>query len=95
VRVVAAPVSAYLAGRAEPFDLVLADPPYAMPAGEVEQVLAALTRGWLAPTAVVVVERPTRDGAFTWPEGLVAQRQTAYGETTLWYGRVAPEGEDP
>lgn len=95
VQVVAAPVTGYLAGRAEPFDLVLADPPYAMAAAEVGQVLAALVRGWLAPNAVVVVERPTRNGGFTWPEGLVAQRQTTYGETTLWYGRVAPEGEDP
>jgi 16S rRNA G966 N2-methylase RsmD len=76
-------------------DLVLADPPYAMPEAEVQAMLGELTGGWLAPGAVVVVERPTRGGGISWPEGLVAQRQSAYGETTLWYGRTAPEGEDP
>ena len=50
-----------------------------------------LTRGWLAPTAVVVVERATRGGAFTWPPGLVALREKAYGGTTLWYGQAAPD----
>lgn len=94
VRVVASSVSGFLAGTAEPFDLVLVDPPYAVPAAEVEQVLAQLLAGWLAPGAVVVVERPTRGGGIRWPEGLVAHRQSTYGETTLWYGRTAPEGED-
>ena len=95
VRVVAAPVTRFLAGRPEHYHLVLADPPYAVDAGEVEQMLGQLVHGWLALRAVVVVERPTRGGQFRWPEGLVAQRQTAYGETTLWYGQCAPEGEDP
>jgi 16S rRNA (guanine966-N2)-methyltransferase len=74
---------------------VLADPPYDTDRADVEHVLAALCGGWLRPDAVVVVERPTRDGAFEWPPGLVAHRQTAYGQTTLWYGRGAPEREDP
>lgn len=94
VQVVATAAASYLARPPEPFDLVLADPPYAMPASEVEATLAQLTGGWLAPSGVVVVERPTRGGQFTWPEGLVAQRQSTYGETTLWYGRTAPERED-
>ena len=93
VRVVAASVSAHLAGRPEPFDLVLADPPYAMGAPEVEAFLAVLTQGWLAPEAVVVVERATRGGEFTWPTGVVALRQRAYGATTLWYGQSASDGE--
>jgi len=49
----------------------------------------------LAPSAVVVVERATRGGAFTWPPGLVALREKAYGGTTLWYGQAAPDREDP
>lgn len=95
VRVVPASVSAHLAGQPEPFDVVLADPPYAMAAAEVQAFLIALTRGWLAPEAVVMVERATRGGEFSWPPGLVALRQRAYGATTLWYGQSASDGEDP
>lgn len=95
VRVVRAPVIAHLTGPAEPYDLVLADPPYAMTQSEVEAFLVLLTHGWLAPMAVVVVERATRGGAFTWPPGLVALREKAYGGTTLWYGQAAPDREDP
>jgi 16S rRNA (guanine966-N2)-methyltransferase len=94
-RVVVASVPGHLAGAPAPHELVLADPPYSATADEVEQVLVALARGWLAPGGVVVVERPTRGPALTWPRGLVAHRQSTYGETTLWYGQVAPEGEDP
>ena len=95
VQVQAGSVRSHLAGPAEPFDLVLADPPYAIPAADLAQALAALTRDWLAPGAVIVVERPTRGGDITWPDGIVALRQVRYGGTTLWYGRAAPEGEDP
>jgi 16S rRNA (guanine966-N2)-methyltransferase len=95
VRVVPASVTAHLAGEPEPYELVLADPPYSMAAPEVEAFLAMLTRGWLAADAVVLVERPTRGGEFTWPPGLVALRQRAYGGTTLWYGQRASDGEDP
>ncbi len=95
VRVVTASVSAHLAGTPAPFDLVLADPPYVTTAAEVEAFLGDLTRGWLAPDAVVMVERATRGGEFTWPSGLVALRQRTYGATTLWYGQAASDGEDP
>ena len=61
----------------------------------MEAFLAALTQGWLAPDAVVMVERATRGGEFSWPPGLVALRQRAYGATTLWYGQSASDGEDP
>ncbi len=95
IRIVAASVAAHLAGRPEPYDLVLADPPYAMAAAEVEAFLATLTREWLAPDAVVMVERATRGGEFSWPDGVVALRPRAYGSTTLWYGQAASDGEDP
>jgi 16S rRNA (guanine966-N2)-methyltransferase len=99
VRVLAASVTAVLATGAGPlggpFDLVLADPPYAMAAAEVEAVLARLGHDWLLADAVVVVERPTRGGAFAWPAGWRGLRESRYGSTTLWYGLHAPEGEDP
>lgn len=72
----------------EPYDLVFADPPYAVPGEEVTAMLAALVDGgWLAEEAVVVVERATRGGPLTWVEGVTAERGRRYGETTLWYGR--------
>jgi 16S rRNA (guanine966-N2)-methyltransferase len=95
VEVVGASVDAYLAAAPTPFDLILADPPYAVTSPQVQALLGRLAEGWLAPDAIVVVERPTRGSELTWPEGLVALRHVAYGETTLWYGQRAPEGEDP
>ena len=93
VRVVAAGVTGYLAGPPEPFDLVLADPPYATAAVEVAAILARLADGWLAPGAVVVVERASRDPELAWPAGYESVRHSTYGETTLWYGRSADARE--
>jgi 16S rRNA (guanine966-N2)-methyltransferase len=78
------------AGRPDggPYDVVFADPPYAVTDAEVtEMQLALLTHGWLAPDAVVVVERSTRGAPLTWVDGITADRSRRYGETTLWYGR--------
>ncbi|MFI9642211.1 16S rRNA (guanine(966)-N(2))-methyltransferase RsmD [Micromonospora sp. NPDC051925] len=72
----------------EPYDVVFADPPYAVPAAELTALLAALVdHAWLAPDALVVVERSTRSGPVDWVRGLTAERSRRYGETTLWYGR--------
>lgn len=95
VRVVVTSVESFLAGPATPVDLVLADPPYALPAAELEAMLARLAAAWLVADGLVVVERPGRDGQFAWPAPLRALREKRYGTTTLWYGRLAPEGEDP
>ena len=89
VRVVATAVAGYLARPPEPFDLVLADPPYATAGTEVATILARLAEGWLAPGAVIVVERATRDGELDWPSEYESMRHSTYGETTLWYGRSA------
>lgn len=71
-----------------PYDVVFADPPYAVPDAEVTAMLAALVgEGWLAADAVVVVERATRSGPVTWVQGVTGERGRRYGETTLWYGR--------
>ena len=86
VTVAAAPVQRLLADKADTtYDVVYVDPPYAE---GVDDVLVLLVdNGWLAETAVVVVERATRDAAPEWPEGLVADRSRRYGDSTLWYGR--------
>jgi 16S rRNA (guanine966-N2)-methyltransferase len=71
-------------------DLVFADPPYAAPGEQVQGMLAELHgRGWLAPGALVVVERSTRSGPVTWPAGYAPDRSRGYGEATLWYGLAA------
>jgi 16S rRNA (guanine966-N2)-methyltransferase len=73
-----------------PRDFVFADPPYALAAGQLEQVLATLvSEGWLAAGAVVAVERATRSGPPTWPVGVEPDRSRKYGEATLWYGLAA------
>ena len=70
------------------YDVVFADPPYVVPEEEITAMLAALVDGgWLAPDAVVVVERSSRGGAVTWVDGITAGRGRRYGETILWYGR--------
>ncbi|MDG4808312.1 16S rRNA (guanine(966)-N(2))-methyltransferase RsmD [Micromonospora sp. WMMD1120] len=72
----------------EPYDVVFADPPYAVPEVEITALLAALVeQRWLAPDALVVVERSSRTREFDWVEGITAARSRRYGETTLWYGR--------
>ena len=88
-RVVAGSVPTVVGGAPPAlFDLVLADPPYATPADEVLDVLARLSRnGWLAPDAVVVVERSSREKPFEWPTPLVGLRDRRYGEALLRYGR--------
>ena len=75
-----------------PYDVIFIDPPYATSDEEVADVQRALvTGGWLAPDAVVVVERSTRTVQpgvpLSWVEGITAERSRRYGETTLWYGR--------
>ena len=69
------------------YDVVFADPPYAMPGEDVAAMLGALAgQGWLAPGALVIVERATRSGPVNWPDGFVPDRARRYGEATFWYG---------
>ena len=67
------------------FDLVLIDPPYDVGEDEIAGVLAALAEGpWLAPGALVVVERSTRSPQPRWPTSWTAEKVRRYGETALW-----------
>ena len=71
-------------------DLVFADPPYSTPDEEVLGVLASLVeRGWLAPDAVVVVERSSREEPWEWPTPFTGVRDRRYGEAVLRYGRLS------
>ena len=67
-----------------PVDLVFADPPYDVPATEVEAVVAQLVScGWLADGAIAVIERPTSGPALAWPDGWTVLRERRYGDTRL------------
>lgn len=78
----------------EPYDLVLADPPYPAAEDEVAQVLRRLVGlGWLADGAVVVVERSARGPEPTWPPGLLRFDERRYGETVLWLAEPESEPE--
>jgi 16S rRNA (guanine966-N2)-methyltransferase len=80
------------------YDIVFADPPYALADAAVERVLSLLAEGgWLAPGALVIVERATRSGPVSWPDGYTPDRDRRYGEATFWYGLAsdtpAPAGK--
>jgi 16S rRNA (guanine966-N2)-methyltransferase len=80
-----APVASVLAAPpAGPADLVFIDPPYEVPAIDVEVVLSALAgHGWLADGATVVVERSTSGPVLAWPAGWSPGRDRRYGDTRL------------
>ncbi len=89
-RLVRSPVEQYLRRpTGSPFDVVFADPPYALEESALGEVLAALVRpGWLAAAAVVVVERSARSPEPQWPTALDQVKQKRYGEALLWYRRA-------
>jgi 16S rRNA (guanine966-N2)-methyltransferase len=77
------------------YDVVFADPPYALADAAVSQVLSTLAgQGWLAPGALVIVERATRSGELSWPDGFAADRVRRYGEATFWYGLARESAGD-
>lgn len=78
-----------------PYDVVFLDPPYHLETPRVVADLQALLgQGWLAAGALVVVERSSRDGELSWPDGLEGLRSRRYGETMLWYGHAAAPAVD-
>jgi len=73
--------------RVHAYDLVIADPPYAVTDTAVREVLELLVNGgWLADGALVIVERATRSGPVDWPPGYDEGKSRRYGEATFWYG---------
>ncbi|MFC4374857.1 16S rRNA (guanine(966)-N(2))-methyltransferase RsmD [Nocardia halotolerans] len=78
-------VSAVLAHAAPAdYDVVFADPPYDVSTADVLADLTALAgNGWLAPAALVAVERSSRSPEISWPAGYVALRTRKYGETRI------------
>jgi 16S rRNA (guanine966-N2)-methyltransferase len=84
--VVRSPVATFLRDDdpGGPFDLVLLDPPYDVPAAEVATVLDALARPpWLAQAATIVIERPKGGEAVELPGGWEIEKERVYGDTLL------------
>lgn len=80
-----AAVEEFLApGREEPFDLVLADPPYrdGIPARALEQLH---DNGWLTEEAVVVLEVAARLEQIEVPAGYRIRDTRRYGDSKLVY----------
>jgi 16S rRNA (guanine966-N2)-methyltransferase len=70
-----------------PYDVVFADPPYALDDRALGGVLSALVSGgWLAPAALLVVERPATAPALAWPSGVSAITRRRYGDTVISFG---------
>jgi len=80
-----APVSAVLAGTPDRvYDLVLADPPYAVTEEAVTGMLETLVSGgWVEDGSIVVVERSSRSPETVWPQGFEVGRSKRYGETRV------------
>lgn len=82
------------AGGAGPADLVFLDPPYDLSEDALGDALALLVaHGWLAPEALVVVERSSRSPEPRWSEGLQPAGERRYGETRMWFAD-APGPDD-
>lgn len=95
VSVRAEPVERLLPGGpgAAPFDLVLADPPYDLADGPVADVLALLVRHqWLAPVAMVVLERSAQSPGPRWPPELELVDERRYGGTSVWFAGLRLPG---
>jgi 16S rRNA (guanine966-N2)-methyltransferase len=68
----------------EPFDLVLADPPYNLAENRIAMLLTGLAGGgWIAEGGLLVLERALRDGDPEWPVAYTPLRTKRYGDTAL------------
>lgn len=95
VQVRSEPVARVLAGApGAPYDVALLDPPYELGEPALAADLGALVAGgWLAPGALVVVERSARSPEPAWPAGLTRLAQRRYGETAVWFAETAYASE--
>jgi 16S rRNA (guanine966-N2)-methyltransferase len=85
------PVAAVLAGGTDrPVDLVLADPPYDIPAAEIEEMLVAVVNGgWTTDGTVAVVERAMAGPELGWPDGWQPWPSRRYGDTRVEFASQA------
>ncbi|SER19079.1 MULTISPECIES: 16S rRNA (guanine(966)-N(2))-methyltransferase RsmD [Lentzea] len=82
---------AYVLAEGEEFDVVFADPPYAVGDDELAKVLKGIVPR-LTQDAVLIVERASRSGEPAWPEGVESLRAKRYGDTAVYWGQVRSDG---
>ena len=86
VTVLASTVEKALSGDPQArFDVVWADPPYALAGERLTPVLAAAAQRWVAEDGLLVLERASRDEPPVWPAGVTDSWERRYGETTLYF----------
>lgn len=89
-----ASVRTFLTSGPQPFDIVYLDPPYAIESTEVdEQVTMLQADGWLAPKALVVIERGRRTPPPVWGDFIVERWEKRYGDTVVHFGVTASAEE--
>jgi 16S rRNA (guanine966-N2)-methyltransferase len=82
------PVQTFVAASRQFWDVVFLDPPYELGNAEVTHNLEALVPR-LAPDAVVLLERSSRNGAPAVPDELALERRKDYGDTALYWLSLA------
>lgn len=76
------------AGTGDGFDVVWLDPPYPLPDDDIDRMVDQLvTRHWLRPDGLIVIERSARSRPPRFPPGTDAW-QRRYGETVLHHAQV-------
>lgn len=88
IRVSTQAVQTFLSGATGRYDLVFLDPPYDLGDQELAKALAMLAP-LLSEDAVVVVERNVRSPEPGWDPSLEFTKRKDYGDTSVWYARVA------
>ena len=82
---------AWLAGLAEPFDIVFLDPPFS--AGVIAEATRLLdSRGWLAADALVYIEMSAKAGSPELPAGWIPHRSGRAGAVGYHLARRPGEG---
>jgi 16S rRNA (guanine966-N2)-methyltransferase len=70
------------------YDIVFADPPYALGEDDVTAMLGALVgHGWINAGGLLILERSKRSPEPAWVQSVTAERSRRYGDAMLWYGR--------
>ena len=88
-RVVRSDARSFLAGAAEPFDIIFLDPPFSEPVlADVCRRIEA--RGWLAPGGLVYLEAPASAGPPELPDGWSLLKSKRAGEVGYHLARREP-----
>lgn len=78
------------------YDVVFADPPYALASDRLDAVVDDLvTHGWAAPNGLLVLERSSRSPAPGWSGAVVETWDRSYGETVLHFAGLGSGGGQP